>query len=443
MRILLIAYEFPPSRSPQSLRWAYLARELQRLGHDVHVLTIDLGGGVAEVMDLPGVSIHRTWAGPFRGAVAFHRKRKAVNFAPPIPPNDHMESAAAQPAISMSRGGWKMRLSQQLQKMAELIVFPDLRGEWKRLGRRRLLDLLSRLEPDVVVSSHEPATTLELGLEASKRGYPWIADLGDPVLAPYTHPRWKRRAHTLEAETWRNADHVLVTSSATLSLLSARHGSREDLTVITQGHDCPSDVPTRRTSRADGNPVRLELLYTGSFYSFRDPTALLRAVVETAGVRLSIASVSLPDSVRELAQKHPQSLRLLGFLPHAEAVQWQRGSDILVNIANADPQQIPGKFFEYLGSGRPILHLRADVPDEAAVLIEEHGLGWVVDQNDFTLKRTVRELLLKFRLGELERGLRHQSFDRDRYSWSTLGKRVSDVVARVHAKRYQSNGSLR
>ena len=47
MRILLITYEFPPSPSPQSLRWAYLCRELHRLGHDIDVLTIDLGGAAA------------------------------------------------------------------------------------------------------------------------------------------------------------------------------------------------------------------------------------------------------------------------------------------------------------------------------------------------------------------------------------------------------------
>ena len=35
MRILLIAYEFPPSPSPQSLRWTYLVRELDRLTREL------------------------------------------------------------------------------------------------------------------------------------------------------------------------------------------------------------------------------------------------------------------------------------------------------------------------------------------------------------------------------------------------------------------------
>lgn len=53
MRFLLIAYEFPPSPSPQSLRWAYLARELVARGHRVKVLTIHLGGETPGLPELP------------------------------------------------------------------------------------------------------------------------------------------------------------------------------------------------------------------------------------------------------------------------------------------------------------------------------------------------------------------------------------------------------
>ena len=68
MRLLLIAYEFPPSPSPQSLRWAYFARELDALGHEVHVLAPDFGGETPGLPVLPrGVVVHRCFAGPFRG----------------------------------------------------------------------------------------------------------------------------------------------------------------------------------------------------------------------------------------------------------------------------------------------------------------------------------------------------------------------------------------
>src|SRR5690606_34252120 len=84
---------------------------------------------------------------------------------------------------------------------------------------------------------HEPATTLPLGLEARRCGLRWVADLGDPVLAPYTPARWRRRARRLERAVLAQADHVLVTTEETAALLRARHAGAAPLTVVPQGFD--------------------------------------------------------------------------------------------------------------------------------------------------------------------------------------------------------------
>ena len=78
MRILLVAYEFPPSPSPQSLRWAYLARKLQALGHDVHVLAPDLPGKGEGLPDIGGLVVHRVHAGPIVGFIAARSRKEAL-----------------------------------------------------------------------------------------------------------------------------------------------------------------------------------------------------------------------------------------------------------------------------------------------------------------------------------------------------------------------------
>jgi len=58
--------------------------------------------------------------------------------------------------------------------------------------------------------------------------------------------------------------------------------------------------------------------------------------------------------------------------------------DVLVNIANDDPCQVPGKLYEYLGARKPILHLcpdPADPADAAAALLAGTGHG-VACRND-------------------------------------------------------------
>lgn len=388
MHILLIAYEFLPSPSPQSLRWAYLARYLSGHGHRLSVLTIDLGGVSAGLPALPdAIEVNRTFAGPVRGCLAALRERRHRRARPATTaPTD---GARIAPAEASSRHGWKQAVSDLLQGAAAKIVFPDVRGEWLPWAQRRLDRMLDTDPPDLVISSHEPATSLQLGLRAKRRGLPWIADLGDPVLAPYTPPRWQKRALHLERDVADNADHILVTTPAAAALLAERHGRHANVAVVTQGHAGDRPAPAG-DSPFDAD--RLELLYTGSFYSFRRPEALLEALRDLPEARLNIASVSLPDSVVQFARACPDQVRVLGFLPHEHALELQRQADLLVNIGNADPSQVPGKIYEYLGACRPILHL-GSADDAIARFVADLRRGWSSENRSGPIADRLRDLV--------------------------------------------------
>lgn len=424
MRILLIAYEFPPSPSPQSLRWAYLCRELHRLGHDIDVLTIDLGGESPGLPELPaGVRVHRTYPGHVRGLVAWRRRRRARA-------REGGSSGDAASTAMQSRSGWKHRVSAWLQRLGERVWFPDLRGEWHRHARAKLDELLAARSPDVVVSSHEPATTLELGLRAHAAGFRWVADLADPVLAPYTPPHWRRRAQKLEAETCRRASAILVTTPLARELFASRCPAHAPIVVFTQGFD-DARAPAEASHGPGEATTTLELLYTGSFYSFRSAGALLRAVIATPGVRLNIATIHAPDEVLEAARRYPDRIRLLGFLPHLAALDWQRRADVLVNLANQDPSQVPGKCFEYLGAGRPILHIGDASGDAVAREISSRQRGWVCAPSEPAIAAELLRLQRLHTDGRLHAGLR---LDRDgvaEFGWSQLARRLDTVLREV------------
>lgn len=424
MRILLIAYEFPPSASPQSLRWAYLARELSFAGHEMHVLTIDLGGTTAGLPELPPtVKVHRSHAGPVRGLVARRRRQRQLRDKQghdALPADGNISTA-------MFRTALKQLASERLQRLAEHVWFPDLRGEWLQSGQRALTRLLHKLNPDVVISSHEPATTLQLGLQAEQAGFRWIADLGDPVLAPYTPSKWRRRAFALEGEVCRRAEHILVTADSARVLLAERHGRHDKVELFTQGFDdrAGNDLPT---GSGLFDPDRLELLYTGSFYSFRNADALIEAVRQHPSVRLNIASVVAPSNIIKASRRHPENFRLLGFLPHAVVLQLQREVDVLVNIANNDATQVPGKLYEYLGACRPILHLRNGRTDAPAAIIDRLQRGHVCDNDPVEIGERLVRLADAKRHRTLDDGFR---LDRDsvaQFGWSRIGQRLDRLV---------------
>ena len=451
MRVLLIAYDFPPIPSPQSLRWAYLVRELDRRGHEVRVLTADNPGyGAGGLPVLPdSVRVHRVWPGLLtsgrlpRGVRVDH----GVSYwtAPP-------RASSVTVAESMTAGeqlNWKGKLYFGLKALLSRIpgsrtkrailpalrsgvsawMFPDYRAEWVFWARGELKRTLCDQQPEVVITSHEPAFTLLLGMEAKRLGFTWVADLGDPVLAPYTPLAWRKHALALENKVCAHADLVTVTSERTISVLQDRHGlSKERVHLLTQGFDAERRrdvVPDVDIAFEDGH---LELLYTGSFYSFRRIDALLDAVMSTTGVRLTVATIKSPEVLVEASISHPEKVRIINFQPHDTALHLQQGCDVLVNIANDDPMQVPGKIYEYLGSGTPILHVGG--PDGATDVITRLDVGICERDDAAALATRLRE----FRNDKLHRrrmAVRAVSEDAiAQYSWQAL---AASLEARMQA----------
>jgi hypothetical protein len=446
MRFLLIAYDFPPVPSPQSLRWAYLTRELALAGHDVHVLAPDVDGyGPGGLPELPDtLTIHRVWPGPLTGYLTRRQRRSR----PELDAKPAQATISSQSVTAVAPLNWKGRLRRRVEdrlsawfghglnwkghameaikRVLSLALFPDSRAEWQPWARRRLCELLDQYAPDVVISSHEPAMTIELGAVARKKGYLWVADLGDPVLAPYTPWHWRRRAEATERMLCARADLVTVTSDHAREVLRERHGLPDDrCAIVTQGFDDRAEVSDTAVP-FDGD--KLELLYTGSFYSFRRIGELLDAVLAVPAVRLSVATVMAPPELVAAARRHPERIRLLGFVPHSQALALQRRCDVLVNLANVNPVQVPGKFFEYLGSGTPILHIGGSQDDVAATLLRRAGGGWCEPNARQNLQARLASLVeAKAHDGRIS-PIEGAEFDVTQHSWRNLAQQLVGLV---------------
>lgn len=431
MRVLLIAHEFAPIPSPQSLRWTYLVREIAALGHRVEVLAPD-HPGYGPSRGLPAlpedVVVHRTSPGRFTRVLStlLALRRSAT------PLNTGGVGAAPTPQRAVVRAGpvrlnWKGRLVERIRTLYASGLFPDIRAEWNAPARKALRPLLASMNPDLVVVSHEPASTLPLGLLAKRLGYRLVADLGDPVCAPYTPRRWRRRAWRLERAICEKADLITVTTANTRRLLSERHGIDEArMHVMPQGYDARA-FSAAPSAGSLFDSARLELLYTGSFYAFRRHEALLEAVLAMQCVRLNIASAAVPPSIAAAARQHPDRIRLFGFLPHDDVLALQRSADLLVNLANGDPAQVPGKIYEYLGAGRPILHVGDNPADEAIALLVQTRAGSACANN----AEAIRATLEQYR--DRDRNQRDATGGRDEaaieaYAWSAQARALMERV---------------
>ncbi len=87
----------------------------------------------------------------------------------------------------------------------------------------------------------------------------------------------------------------------------------------------------------------------------------------------------LVESERAALEAQGPSVQVLGFMPQSEALRYMEDTDFLL-LTMTDPISMPGKFYEYLATGKPILAV-SPPGSEVDSIIGNTGAGWCADPN--------------------------------------------------------------
>lgn len=415
-RLLLLAHDYPPVRSPQAIRASAFAAGLAARGAEVHVLTRTRHGiDAAE----PGIVVHRCSPGPLEAAID---RITALRHRPRPGGDDGHDGAHAAPSLN-----WRGRLVQGVRRLADRLVFADGRSLWVHAAARVAKRLLVEARPDAVIAMHEPAAGLQVARAAVPADMPLLVDLADPVCAAYTRWPWRGRALALEAWALARADVLTVTDPRTSALLARRHpGVTRTGVVLTQGFT-PHAPDARR--EPEGGPRPLRLVYTGRLYRFRPIGPVLEALALVDGVELHIAGPEMPREVLAAAAAPGSRVRLHGDLEHADALALQSAADVLLCIGNAGMPQTPGKVFEYFGWDIPVLYLCAAGDDPVPALLRDTGRGVASP-----LERDAIAAALASLRRARDEGRPGLGFDLDprrveAWSWEAISRRLSGLIS--------------
>ena len=275
-----------------------------------------------------------------------------------------------------------------LRSLADWWWLPDSYAGWSRRAGALAALRLARGGVDVVMSSSPPDSAHLAARDAAhEAGRPWVADFRDPWIGLYFRKpptAWHRaRQAAMEASVTGSADLVIAASRTHADQLSARPAARpRRLLHLPNGFEPAASAPA-----GPADTQHCTLAFTGSLSLMEDAGTLLAAVARVLAadpaartqLRVELAGpYDLDLESRAAALGLGGVVRFPGPLAHAESRVLQLAADwLLLWKPHGDGfrTMVPGKLYEYLDTGRPILALLAS-GDEAAELVRRAG-GWV------------------------------------------------------------------
>lgn len=285
-------------------------------------------------------------------------------------------------AASVAGGGrvkvqpkeWKTKI---LSWLTSWFFLPDNKTGWIEPALSEARRLIANHQIEAVIATAPPYSNLMIAAGIRQEfGLPVIMDFRDDWLKShwisYPTRRHYRRMQHIESSTLADADALTVVNAFYQKSLLERtpEPARSRIYVVPNGYD-PADFEEAAIAQPK-KPARVAsqtftLLHSGRFYSGIQPDAILRCVQQflkqyphhrpqfklqfqgglTDAHRRLIAKLGLDDVTEDL-----------GYLPHKQAVANLMKADALFLTLGEIPNieaVTPGKLFEYIGSGKPVL----------------------------------------------------------------------------------------
>ena len=262
----------------------------------------------------------------------------------------------------------------------------------------RTIRSLGREPIDVVYTTCPPYSPHLVGLLVKwTMGVRWVAEFRDPWAANAQKPWWVRSRVADAVDAWlervclRNADHVVsVTDGIHRGLCARLEPERQGRCVVVRNGIERLATPVA-LERAPG-PFRIA--YAGTFCYSRDPRPFLRSLaavvgqhgygsadvrVDLVGLCRSFGTVSVEAAVRDLGLGDIAHFR--DWVPPSTVRTILDQADLLLLLAQDQPDQVPNKLYDYLGARKPILAF-ADAQGETACMLRQVGGHFVVGNQD-------------------------------------------------------------
>ncbi len=371
-KILIITYYWPPSGGAAVQRWLSFANNLADKNIEVHLLTVSPEYATYQLHDEslreqvhPSIKVYTTKTRePFKLFTLLFGKKS-------IP----------KPAFANEDD------SSFLKKVSRFIrgnfFIPDPRKGWRPYAVKEAIKIISTEKISCVITAGPPHSTHFIGKDLrEKLNIYWIADFHDlwtdiiyyDML--YHLPFVKKIDQELEKTILESCDEIVTVGDKYKEKLLSKTSkiSADKIKILRIGYDEKLFKEDRLSSLQN----QFVITYTGTIADFYDPQVFIDALAKViqqfpkVAFRLRFAGV-LSSGIRAKVIEAGLATIFedMGYVSHKEVIQLLQTSTIvlLVNPVTKDEAMvIPGKIYEYLASGKPIINITTSDAETAGII---------------------------------------------------------------------------
>ena len=338
---------------------------------------------------------------------------------------------------------------------------PDPRCMWIRPTSKWLVRYLKEHPVDVIVSTGPPHSMHLIARRVAKKtGLPWIADFRDPWTRMFYFKHlnlsaWaEKKHHRLEQRVLNEA--TLVVAVSPLVQQEFRQMTLTPVELITNGYDEEDFKKARKALSAKklqangdrqgktGNE-KFRITHTGLFAADGNPETLWKVLAErckkdpdfAAALEIRLVGKTDREILQSLEEAGLKDKTIdLGYCDHQTAVEEQLSASLLILPLRKEPEYkatLPGKLFEYLASGRPVLGIGQKDGAMAQILRETAtGETWDWDEEE-QLRTAVLQRWEAHKAGEKDIGA--QGIEKySRRATAAQMARLLDIMAQKEQK---------
>lgn len=323
------------------------------------------------------------------------------------------ESLGKRPASDSSL---KQKVSSAFRSLVKSLLLPDPQVLWWPNAAWKMFRLLKEEKVDLVFATAPPFSVLVLATVVGRlRKIPVVVDFRDEWVFARNHLENAQRGrfaqwvdHFLEGYVVSKCSGFVAATQSYVDGIYHRHPKvfRDKGLAITNGYD-EDDFTTIVKIPSEGEKKKINILYTGTVWKATSLKPFLLALKQALIIAPSLNHKMVFTLIGRVVGEEKEILddpiflniiNIMGYRKHRETIQEMFDADVLLLTLSDIPGSekiIPGKTFEYMATGKPILAITPQ-GETVNILDKNYKCSTVFDPRDIEL---IKNFIINLSIG--------------------------------------------